>query len=130
MISRRPLVPLLFVLIAIVALLAATGLSLRSSVAASFVLSLYVTDVAPGTYWISFGAFAKMTDIWFAILKAIVFGAIVGIVSSLRGMEAKGGPRGVADAVSASVVLNVVGILFANLAITQIETMFFPMRVA
>jgi serine phosphatase RsbU (regulator of sigma subunit)/CHASE3 domain sensor protein len=36
MISRRPLVPLLFVLIAIVALLVATGLSLRSSVAASF----------------------------------------------------------------------------------------------
>ncbi len=45
-------------------------------------------------------------------------------------MEAKGGPRGVADAVNASVVLNVVGILFANLAITQMETMFFPMRVA
>jgi phospholipid/cholesterol/gamma-HCH transport system permease protein len=106
------------------------GIIIASSVTASFILSLNVSDVAPGTYWVSFGAFAKMTDIWFAILKATVFGAIVGIVSSLRGMEAKGGPRGVADAVSASVVLNVVGILFANLAITQIETMFFPMRVA
>jgi phospholipid/cholesterol/gamma-HCH transport system permease protein len=28
------------------------------------------------------------------------------------------------------VVLNVVGIFIANLAITQIETMFFPMQVA
>ena len=71
-----------------------------------------------------------MVDVWFAIAKAVVFGVIVGVVSSLKGMEAKGGPRGVADAVSESVVLNVVGILFANLAITQLETMFFPMRVA
>ena len=106
------------------------GIIIASGVVASFILSLNVSDVAPGTYWISFGAFAKIVDIVFAIAKAVVFGAIVGIVSSMRGMEAKGGPRGVADAVNASVVLNVVGILFANLTITQIETMFFPMRVA
>jgi phospholipid/cholesterol/gamma-HCH transport system permease protein len=103
---------------------------IATSVAASFLLSVTVSDVATGTFWLSFGAFAKMSDIWFAIVKAIVFAAIVGIVSSLRGMEAKGGPRGVADAVNASVALNVVGILFANLAITQLQTMFFPMRVA
>jgi phospholipid/cholesterol/gamma-HCH transport system permease protein len=69
-------------------------------------------------------------DVWFAMAKAVVFAAIVGIVSSLNGIEAKGGPRGVADAVNKSVVINVVGILFANLAITQLETMFFPMQVA
>jgi phospholipid/cholesterol/gamma-HCH transport system permease protein len=103
---------------------------IASAVIASFTLSLAISDVAPGTFWLSFGAFAKLTDIWFAIGKAITFAAITGIVSSLRGMEAKGGPRGVADAVNAAVVLNVVGILIANLAITQFETMFFPMRVA
>jgi phospholipid/cholesterol/gamma-HCH transport system permease protein len=103
---------------------------IASSVAASLILSLNISDVAPGTFWLSFGAFAKMTDIWFAFGKAVVFAAITAIVSSLRGMEAKGGPRGVADAVNAAVVLNVVCILVANVAITQIETMFFPMRVA
>jgi len=106
------------------------GIIIASAVIASFVLSLSVSDVAPGTYWLSFGAFAKMVDVWFALGKAVVFAAIVGIVSAIRGMEAKGGPRGVADAVNAAVVLNVVGIFIANLAITQIETMFFPMQVA
>lgn len=125
---RRLVVPRFLALILLAPVLCAVIIA--SSVAASFVLSLRVSDVAPGTYWLSFGAFAKMPDIWFAIGKAVVFGAIVGIVSSLRGMEAKGGPRGVADAVNSSVVLNVVGILFANLAITQLQTMFFPMRVA
>jgi phospholipid/cholesterol/gamma-HCH transport system permease protein len=125
---RHLIVPRFLALIVLAPILCAVIIA--SSVVASFLLSLNVSDVAPGTYWSSFGAFAKMVDVWFAIAKAVVFGAIVGIVSSLRGMEAKGGPRGVADAVSASVVLNVTGILFANLVITQLETMFFPMRVA
>lgn len=125
---RHLVVPRFLALIILAPVLCAVIIA--SSVAASFILSLAITDVAPGTYWLSFGAFAKMADVWFAMAKAIVFGGIVGIVSSLRGMEAKGGPRGVADAVNSSVVLNVVGILFANLAITQLQTMFFPMRVA
>jgi phospholipid/cholesterol/gamma-HCH transport system permease protein len=103
---------------------------IASAVAASFILAITVSKVTSGSFWESFGAFAKMVDVWFAIGKVIVFGAIVGIVSSLRGMEAKGGPRGVADAVNAAVVINVVGIVIANLVITQLQTMFFPMQVA
>jgi phospholipid/cholesterol/gamma-HCH transport system permease protein len=101
-----------------------------SGTAAAFVLAVTVADVTPGSFWMSFGEFAKMPDVWFAIGKTTVFGAIVAIISSLRGMEARGGPRGVADAVNSSVVLNVVCIVIANLAITQLEAMFFPMAVA
>ncbi len=97
---------------------------------AAFILAVSVSDMSSGSFWQSFGTFAKVSDIWFAIGKTVVFAAIVAIVSSLRGMEAKGGPRGVADAVNSSVVLNVIGIVFANLAITQLQTMFFPMEVA
>lgn len=97
---------------------------------AAFILAVSASGMSPGSFWQSFGTFAKVTDIWFAIGKTIVFAAIVTIVSSLRGMEASGGPRGVADAVNSSVVLNVVCIVFANLAITQVQTMFFPMQVA
>lgn len=101
-----------------------------SGTASAFAMAMTFTAVTPGSFWMSFGTFAKMVDVWFAIGKSIVFAAIVVIVSSLRGMEAKGGPRGVADAVNSSVVLNVVCIVFANLAITQVQTMFFPMAVA
>jgi phospholipid/cholesterol/gamma-HCH transport system permease protein len=103
---------------------------IASAVIASFILAITVSDVTSGSFWASFGAFAKMVDVWFAIGKAVVFAAIVGIVSSLKGVEAKGGPRGVADAVNAAVVVNVVGIVVANLVITQVQAMFFPMAVA
>lgn len=107
-----------------------TAVIMASAVIASFVLAVTVSDVTSGSFWASFGAFAKIVDVWFTIGKAVVFAAIVGIVSSLKGVEAKGGPRGVADAVNASVVVNVVGIVIANLIITQVQTMFFPMAVA
>lgn len=97
---------------------------------AAFILAVSASGMSPGSFWQSFGTFAKVSDIWFAVGKTVVFAVIVTIVSSLRGMEAKGGPRGVADAVNSSVVLNVVCIVFANLAITQLQTMFFPMEVA
>ncbi|MUM35348.1 ABC transporter permease, partial [Mycolicibacterium sp. CBMA 361] len=101
-----------------------------SGSATAFVMAVSFTEVTPGSFWMSFGTFAKMVDVWFALGKSVIFAVIVVIVSALRGMEAKGGPRGVADAVNSSVVLNVVCIVFVNLALTQLQNMFFPMSVA
>jgi phospholipid/cholesterol/gamma-HCH transport system permease protein len=125
---RNLVVPRFLALILIAPILCT--IIIASGTTTAFILALIVTDIAPGSYWMSFGTFAKMVDIWFAIGKAIVFAAIVAIVSSFRGMEAKGGPRGVADAVNASVVINVICIVITNLAITQLQTMFFPTEIA
>jgi len=125
---RRLVVPRFLALILIAPILCLTILT--SGTGAAFLLSVTVSDVAAGSFWNSFGTFANVTDVWFAIIKSMIFAAIVAIVSSQRGMEAKGGPRGVADAVNAAVVVNVVLIVFANLAVTQIQTMFFPTAVA
>jgi phospholipid/cholesterol/gamma-HCH transport system permease protein len=125
---RRLVVPRFLALLLIAPIL--TLVIIVSGTASSFLLSVMVSGVAPGSFWNSFGTFAKMTDVYFAIAKGLVFAAIVAVISSMRGMEAKGGPRGVADAVNAAVVINVVLILFANLVITQISTMFFPTAVA
>lgn len=99
-------------------------------VGAAYIIATVVNGVTPGSFWLSFGSFAKMVDLWFTLLKGAIFAAIVAVVSCQRGMEAKGGPRGVADAVNSSVVLNVLLIVAANLAITQVQSMFFPMAVA
>lgn len=125
---RRLVVPRFLALILIAPILCT--LIIAASVGAAFILAVTVSDVTSGSFWMSFGSFAKMVDVWFAIGKAVIFGAIVAVISSQRGMEAKGGPRGVADAVNSSVVLNVVGIVIVNLAMTQLQAMFFPMAVS
>ncbi len=124
---RRLVVPRFLALLLIAPIL--TLVIIVSGTASAYLLSVLVSDVAPGSFWQSFGTFAKMTDVYFAIGKGLVFAAIVAIISSMRGMEAKGGPRGVADAVNAAVVINTILILFANLVIAQISTMFFPTAV-
>lgn len=125
---RRLVVPRFLALILIAPILCVVIIA--SGTGAAFLLSVTVNEVAPGSFWSSFGTFANMTDVWFAVAKSVVFAGIVAVISALRGMEAKGGPRGVADAVNAAVVINVVLIVFTNLAITQVQTMFFPMTIA
>ncbi|WP_044475893.1 ABC transporter permease [Rhodococcus aetherivorans] len=101
-----------------------------AGVFAGLTISAYVNDVVPGSFWQSFGAFATPTDLAFSVLKTLVFAAIVVLIASLRGLEAKGGPKGVADAVNASVVLSVFCIFMTNLLISQLQMMFFPARLA
>lgn len=125
---RHLVVPRFWALIFIAPILAT--IIIAAAVGASFAIAVAVSGVTSGSFWMSFGSFAKVVDVWFTIGKSIVFAALVAIISCQRGMDAKGGPRGVADAVNSSVVLNVVCIALANLVITQLQTMFFPMAVS
>ena len=101
-----------------------------AGVFAGLIISANVNNVVPGSFWQSFGAFATPTDLAFSVLKSLVFAAIVVLIASLRGLEAKGGPKGVANAVNASVVLSVFCIFMTNLLISQLQMMFFPARLA
>ncbi|MGW0039434.1 ABC transporter permease [Gordonia sp. NPDC003376] len=103
---------------------------IASGVAAGLAISANVNDVVPASFWQSFGAFATPTDLIFSVVKALLFAVIVVVIASLRGLEAKGGPKGVANAVNASVVLSVFCIFMTNLAVSQLQTMFFPAQLA
>ncbi|MGW0174326.1 ABC transporter permease [Rhodococcus sp. NPDC003322] len=103
---------------------------IAAGAAAGLLISANVNDVVPGSFWQSFGAFATPTDLAFSVLKSLLFAATVVIIASLRGLEAKGGPTGVANAVNASVVLSVFCIFATNLLVSQLQMMFFPARLA
>lgn len=53
-------------------------------------------------------------DIWTGLLKALVFGAIIGTVSCYKGFYTGGGARGVGRATTSSVVVSSVCILVSN----------------
>ncbi|MFF0491987.1 MlaE family ABC transporter permease [Nocardia sp. NPDC004068] len=99
-------------------------------IAAGFLVAVTALDVTPGSYWASFGAFTTTIDIWVSLVKALIFGFLVVVIACQRGLEAKGGPRGVADGVNAAVVMSVAAVAVLNTAITQVVTMFFPVRMA
>ncbi|MFD3511156.1 MlaE family ABC transporter permease [Nocardia sp. NPDC058666] len=99
-------------------------------VLAGYAVAVGGQGVTPGSYWSTFGAFATTADVWVSLLKALIFGFLVVIIACQRGLEAKGGPRGVADAVNAAVVLSVVSIAIVNLLASQITAMFLPTKLA
>jgi phospholipid/cholesterol/gamma-HCH transport system permease protein len=53
-----------------------------------------------------------------SLVKAAVFGAVLAAVSCYHGFTVKGGAREVGSAVTRSVVISVIGILFFNYILT------------
>lgn len=96
---------------------------------AGYFMSVGVQHGTPGSYLSSFAAFATVDDVFVAVLKTWLFGIVVILVACQRGLEAKGGARGVADAVNATVVIGVVTVMVINAVITQIVAMFMPSKV-
>jgi phospholipid/cholesterol/gamma-HCH transport system permease protein len=62
---------------------------------------------------------ASVTDLWGSVLKCTMFGAIIAIVCSYKGMTASGGAAGVGRAVNESVVTAFIGVFAFNYVFTQ-----------
>lgn len=84
----------------------------------------------PGGYITSFASFARPSDLVLAEIKSALFGLIVAVVACYKGLTAKGGPKGVADAVNATVVLSVVLLFAVNVIVTEIYAVLVPQRLA
>ncbi|WP_371744000.1 MlaE family ABC transporter permease [Mycobacterium sp. DL592] len=97
--------------------------------AAGYAINVGFQSGTPGSYIASFASFASVTDVVVAVIKTWLFGIVVILVACQRGLETKGGARGVADAVNASVVIGVVAVFGLNLLITQGLSMSMPLRV-
>lgn len=118
------------VLAALVVALLLTVIVSMTAMLTAYVLNVGGGKVSAGAYLDSFVAFSQPTDLALAEFKALVFGFIATIVAAHKGLNATGGPKGVADAVNQAVVLSVILLALANVAITQAYVMLVPQGVA
>jgi phospholipid/cholesterol/gamma-HCH transport system permease protein len=72
-----------------------------------------------GPFWNTLFANSSVTDLWGSVLKTTLFGAIIAIVCSYKGMTASGGAEGVGRAVNEAVVISFLGISAFNYVFTQ-----------
>ncbi|MGV0695765.1 MULTISPECIES: MlaE family ABC transporter permease [Mycobacterium avium complex (MAC)] len=93
---------------------------------ASYIFNVYFQNGAPGSFVSTFASFATTGDMIMALVKAVVFGAIVAVVASQKGLSTKGGPTGVANAVNAAVVEAVLLLMVVNVAISQLYILLSP----
>jgi phospholipid/cholesterol/gamma-HCH transport system permease protein len=73
-----------------------------------------------GPFWATFFANTSTVDLWGSLLKTMMFGAIIAIVSCYKGMTASGGAEGVGRAVNQGVVISFLGIGAFNYVFTQL----------
>ncbi|WP_341257012.1 ABC transporter permease [Gordonia malaquae] len=125
--SRNLVAPRLLAMMLIAPMLCV--LIIFMGIGVGYVITVSFQDGVPGSYMASFAAFATVTDLVIALVKALIFGLVIVVVACQRGMEASSGPRGVASAVNAAVVIGVIAAFVLNVIITQSVAMFFPARI-
>ncbi|GAA5169295.1 ABC transporter permease [Pseudonocardia eucalypti] len=80
----------------------------------------------PGAYLASFNALAQLPDLWISEFKAMLYGFVAGVVAAYRGLNPRGGPKGVGDAVNQAVVITFLLLFLINLVLTGIYLQIVP----
>ena len=102
------------------------GLVSVVGVAGGYFFNVIMQHGTPGAYLASFSALAQLPDLWISEIKAIIFGFVAGVVASYRGLNPKGGPKGVGDAVNQSVVITFLLLFVLNLVLTTVYLQLVP----
>ncbi|WP_130348901.1 MlaE family ABC transporter permease [Herbihabitans rhizosphaerae] len=113
---------------AILAAVLINGLVSVVGVLGAYFFNVIVQGGTPGAFLSSFSALAQLPDLWVAEIKAVIFGFLAGLVASYRGMNPKGGPKGVGDVVNQSVVITFLLLFFVNFIITVLYLQLVPAK--
>jgi phospholipid/cholesterol/gamma-HCH transport system permease protein len=99
-----------------------------AGIAGGYFFNVVVQGTTPGAYFQGFSALAQWQDLASSIVKAFVFGFIAAMVACYKGLYAKGGPKGVGDAVNQAVVITFILIFFANFIMTSLYFALVPQK--
>jgi phospholipid/cholesterol/gamma-HCH transport system permease protein len=85
-----------------------------------YVMGVYVARIPIGPFLEHTREFVDPTDIFHGLYKALVFGAIVSVITTWRGYAASGGAKGVGEGTTRAVVMSSIAVLVADYVITFI----------
>lgn len=91
-----------------------TLLSLITGLAGGYVIATQLYDIASSVFLDSIQTFMGVWDISSALLKAVVFGALVAVIGCNWGLTTTGGAKGVGQSTTTAVVTALLAIFIAN----------------
>jgi phospholipid/cholesterol/gamma-HCH transport system permease protein len=97
-------------------------------VAGGYFFNVVVQGGTPGAYLASFQALGQLPDLVVGEVKALLFGAVAALVACYKGMTARGGPKGVGDAVNQSVVITFMLLFAVNFVLTAVYFQVVPQK--
>ncbi|MFE3002772.1 MlaE family ABC transporter permease [Nocardia sp. NPDC059246] len=96
------------------------GLVTAVGLTGGYLYAVYLQGATPGQFITAIPILTGIPDLLVSELKAGVFGLLAGLVACHLGLRAKGGPKGVGDAVNQTVVFSFVLLFLANSIITTL----------
>jgi phospholipid/cholesterol/gamma-HCH transport system permease protein len=91
-----------------------TILGMMIGVTGGYFVGVKVLGTNPVTYYNQSVNNTEMTDIWYGLVKALVFGAVVGLIGCYKGFNTEGGAEGVGKATTGAVVISCMLILILD----------------
>ncbi len=91
-----------------------TVLGMMIGVSGGYFVGVKVLETNPTTYYNQSINNTEVTDIWYGLIKALVFGAVVGLIGCYKGFNTEGGAEGVGKATTGAVVVSCMLILILD----------------
>lgn len=89
------------------------------------VVSVHITQ---SSFFSTFDELSQLADLLMALFKAATFGFIAAMVACYKGLYAKGGPKGVGDAVNQAVVVTFILAFVVNFVLEVVYFNFIPQK--
>jgi phospholipid/cholesterol/gamma-HCH transport system permease protein len=99
-----------------------------AGIAGGWFFAVIVQNGTTSSYFASFNELSQIADLWMALIKALIFGFVGGMVACYKGFFASGGPKGVGDAVNQAVVITFLLLFFLNFILTALYFNFVPQK--
>lgn len=91
-----------------------TVLGMIIGIAGGYFVGVKILGTNPVTYINQSIDNTEVTDIWYGLLKSLVFGAVVGLIGCYKGFNTDGGAEGVGKATTGAVVVSCMLILILD----------------
>jgi len=105
---------------AVVAIIPLYLIALFASFFATELVSTRFFGLSPGVYNYYFRLYLPFQDVFYSVVKAVIFAMVVALIHCYYGYHASGGPAGVGVAVGRAIRLSIVVVVLLNLILSLI----------
>lgn len=95
-----------------------TAESIVVGIGAGYLVGVYLLGIDPTYLWVNMLRYTGNADVAIGLIKALIFGGIVAIISCYKGMTCGEGAEGVGRATTEAVVYSSITILITNFFLT------------
>lgn len=95
-----------------------TGVSITVGIGAGWVVAVYFLQIDPTYVWHNMVRYTSSGHVVMGLIKSVIYGGLIGLISCYKGMSCGEGAEGVGRATTEAVVYSSITILMSNFFLT------------